>query len=286
MNSGDGAANFTTLSILQILCIDYRRQRTGDTLADLWELFAAALGGGTTVKLVEIAYQEYTNRSSRKLTSNEKLDRNLDPLLKSADEVVGKLRSLTESDFRSIQGIDLEIEPMSNQDFSSLAYLIARFWARAEILRHDGMSVEMAKTSKGKCLSHFFDCLESRRVRLVPRVLQRAVGDVMTSGERIMSYVDFVESYESGSSLTRWLQPLLHALSRTHHATERQRLLQYGIIVHALIDTIDSEHHVTRDRPSWAAKLTRKSWKALNFRVFGVYLKFVKDRNKYIGPPK
>jgi hypothetical protein len=80
--------------------------------------------------------------------------------------------------------------------------------------------------------------------------------------------------------------PLATFLSRTEHTTERQRLLQYGIVVHAMIDLLDPTHSITRARPSMPNKLTTKSWRALNYRVFGVYLTFVKDRQKYIGPPR
>jgi hypothetical protein len=80
--------------------------------------------------------------------------------------------------------------------------------------------------------------------------------------------------------------PLARFLSRTQHTTERQRLLQYGTVVHALIDTLDPEHLVTRNRPSMANKLSKRSWAALNYRVFRVYLEFVRNRQRYIKPPK
>ncbi len=70
------------------------------------------------------------------------------------------------------------------------------------------------------------------------------------------------------------------------HTSDRQRLLRYGIVIHAMIDTLDPQHQVSRDRPSYPYKLSRKSWRDLRYRVFGVYLKFVQGSQKYLGPPK
>ena len=61
-------------------------------------------------------------------------------------------------------------------------------------------------------------------------------------------------------------------------------MLQYAVVIHALIDTLDKDHVVTDDRPATPNKLGSKSWKDLNYRVFEVYLKFVADQDKYIGP--
>jgi hypothetical protein len=53
-----------------------------------------------------------------------------------------------------------------------------------------------------------------------------------------------------------------------------------------MIDTLDKRHIVTKERPATPNKLNAKSWKELNYRVLGVYLRFVANRLKYIGPPK
>ena len=92
--------------------------------------------------------------------------------------------------------------------------------------------------------------------------------------------------YESDAYMKRWAKPLIDTLSRAKDSEIRQRILQYGIIIHALIDTIDHKHIISKDRPATPNKLNAKSWKDLNYRVFGVYLPFVKNKHKYIGPPK
>ena len=70
---------------------------------------------------------------------------------------------------------------------------------------------------------------------------------------------------------------------RTHHTSDRQQLLQYGIVVHALIDTLDPTHVVTNKRPSYPNKLTKKTRNGLRYRVFRVYLQFVTDSRKFTG---
>lgn len=246
----------------------------------------SALGGGMTVKVLDILYQEFRQRKSAKETAAKFVDGHLTPLLKSADELSGKLLSLAESDFKPIHAMEGNEQYWTDHEFASLLFLIGRFWAQIEIIRRDGMSIAMAQDERGARLQSFLDCLESRRIRLLERILQRAVGEVFANDPNGMTYVKFSTELERGDSVRKWVQPLAKFLSRMRHTSERQKLLQYGTVIHALIDSLDPEHLVTRDRPSWSNKLSLTSWRGLNYRVFGVYLKFVTDRHKYIGPPK
>jgi hypothetical protein len=134
------------------------------------QLFVAALGGGFTVKVLDIAYQEYRHWKTQWKSAEQFVDEHLDPLLKSADELVGKLRSLAEKDFKTIYDVDPNSTTLSNHDFGSLMFLFGRFWAQIEVIRQQPMSVAMAKDPRGLQLQHFFDCLESRRVRIIDRI--------------------------------------------------------------------------------------------------------------------
>lgn len=250
------------------------------------QLFVAALGGGFTVKVLDIAYQEFRHRKARTLSTEELVDQHLGPLLKSADELVGKLRSLAEVDFKPVHRVVPDEKCLGNHEFASLLYLFGRFWARVELIRHKGLSVSMGKDKRGAQLQNFLDCLESRRVRIVDRILQRAVGEVIVRNDETLTFVEFVRTFETDTASRQWIMPLAKFLSRTEHTTERQRLLQYGAVLHALIDTLDSKHLITRERPASPNKLSSRSWADLNYRVFGVYLKFVENKQKYIGPPK
>ncbi len=255
-----------------------------------FQLLTAALGGGVTVKALDILYQEFRHRSERSRSAELFVDEHLDPLLKAADELVGKLRSLAESDFRKLHNIEPSAETLESHDFSSLLFLFGRFWARIEIIRQDGLSIAMSQDERGKQLQNFLNCLESRRVRIVDRISQRAVGEIMLEGRDgnldTIAFIDFVKAFETDTETRRWVSPLARILSRTRHTSERQRLLQYGAVVHALIDTLDPKHLVTRMRPSYPNKLTRRSWRDLKYRVFGQYLKFAQNPGKYLGPPK
>jgi len=254
------------------------------------DLLGAALGGGATVKALDIAYQELRHRSDRKRTAKEFVDKHLDPLLKATDELVGKLRSLAETDFSDIHDINSNATGLNSSDFSSLVYLFGTFWTQVELLRRQGLSIAWGEDTRGKRLHDFLDCLESRRVRIIDRIAQRAIGEVTLASypgaTEPMPFIQFVKTYENDESFRRWLHPLVAVLARMRHTRERQRLLQYWVVLHALIDTLDGEHIVTRDRPSLPQKLTKESWRDLKFRVFGTYLKFVMEPGKYLGPPK
>ena len=94
-------------------------------------------------------------------------------------------------------------------------------------------------------------------------------------------YIEFIRTVETNEDARRWVEPLAAVFRRTHHTGDRQLLLQYGAVVHALIDTLDPTHAVTSERPSYPNKLRDRTRKSLRLRVFGVYLKFVPQKEKY-----
>ena len=250
------------------------------------QLFVSAVLGGLTVKLLDIGYQEYQARKAKSTKAEELVDLHLDPLLKSADELVGKVRALAEADFKPIHNANADEECLKNTEFGGLLYLFGCFFAQVEIIRRKGMSVTMSKDPRGAQLSKIFDCLESRRVRIIDRIQQRAIGEAFLNGNEQITYLDFVSSFEQDAGYRRWIIPISQLLSRTKHTTERQKLIRYITVIHALIDTIDPRHAVTRERPSMPNKLSKRSRNDLKYRVFGRYLDFVEKREKYLGPPK
>jgi len=249
---------------------------------DWWSLFAAALGGGFTVKLLEIAHVEYRSWTTLRSDDVRDVDQRLEPMLRAADELVGKLRSLSEQDFIPIHGADLT--KLEDPDLASVVYLFVQFWSEVEILRFRGLSTRVAKSKRGKQTQAFLTCLESRRVRLIDRISQRALGEMALVDGRTMNFVEFMKSFDDDPYMKRWLGPLLQVLSKTDHVGPRQTVLQYAVVLHALIDTLDAKHHVTRNRPATPNKLNKRSKRDLQYRVFGVYLTFVEDRQKYLGP--
>ncbi|MFI4973438.1 MAG: hypothetical protein ACHP84_02740 [Caulobacterales bacterium] len=259
---------------------------TDPELLDWTKVFFAAIGGGFVVKLLDIAYLELRRRADRQQSAKAFVDQHLDPLLKAADEVVGKVLSLAKEDFTSL-GDAPEEEPFSHSDFGSTAYLIAKFWAQIEILRQQALYVSISEDRRGRWLQAFLDCMESRGVRLIDRISQRAVGETLIAAPGVVAlrYVDFIRSLEN-TDTARWLAPLVAVLTNATHRTERQRLLQYAIVMHAMLDTLDPKHSVTRNRPAVPGKISKQTWRDLKYRVFGTYLKFVPSPEKYIGYPR
>lgn len=289
--SGGVAQTCAAMAALTAIGTAYGAAETPPSVADqvgLLRLLGAGLLGALLVKVLEIGYQEMRRRSERRRTARRFVDEHLDPVLKAADELVGKLRSLAMADFRTLRARHGSHE--RSHDLVDVLYLMARLWARLELFRGGGQTVSVVRDTRGKQLATFADCLESRRVRIVRRSAQRAVAELALvpgdGGVEVIRFVDFVRRLEEDAEAQRWLSPVERALGRMVHTADRQRLLRYGIIVHAMIDTLDHEHEVSRDRRSYPHKLSYKSWNELERRVFQVYLKFVKGTQKYLGPPR
>lgn len=255
-------------------------------LLEWTKVFVAAIGGGLVVKLLDIIYLELRRRAENRQSATKFVDQHLDPLLKAADELAGKLLSLGKEDFHSLADVPKE-DPFKHSDFGSTAFLIARLWAQIEILRQQALYVSISEDQRGRWLQQFLDCMESRGVRLIDRISQRAVGETLIadSGAVTIRYIDFIKSLET-TDAARWLAPLAALLQKATHTAGRQQLLQYAVVVHAMIDVLDPDHSVTRARPAIPGKLTKQTWRDLKYRVFGTYLIFVAEPEKYIGRPK
>jgi len=251
------------------------------------DLLGAGFIGGIIVKVLDYIYQEYRLRLEAHKSAKDIIDRHIDPILKSADELVGKLRSLAQSDFRYIVKTPIPEDSKFESWFPYLdiIYLFAQFWSRIQILRNEGLFVNLGSDERGKQLLAFFRALEGTRTRIVSRAWQRGIGEALIeySNDRYrnINYIEFVQSFLSQDEFKRWFNPLVSVLSRINHTREKQRLLTYGVIINALIDTLDSEHLVTRNRPGWPNKLSNKSKKNLRYRIFKIYLPFVKNHNRY-----
>lgn len=271
-------------------------------MRDVFSHILTYLSGVITVPLIarlfDSAFGEARQRWRGVAAARRVVAQELDPLLKAADELHAKVRSLAEEDFRELKFTSDELSPAQLVDLCSTLYLFAQFWARLEILRRQSFHAELTATRQGALLQKFLRSLESRRARLVNRAWQRAIGETVMVQEGktydTLNFIGFVERYERGGVLRRWLQPLEDTLRDTVRARPRdrqrvrQRLLQYGVVVHALIDTLDPKHRTTKERPAYPNKLTRRSKRELVGRVFGVYLPEVRKRDiaKYTGISK
>jgi hypothetical protein len=236
-------------------------------------------------------FAELRGRWQSSAAARRVIDTQLDPLLKAADELQGKLRSLAEEDFRDFRAMPSPV--MQQRDLVNICstlYLFAQFWGRLEILRRESFHADLARNKKGAILLSFLRSLESRRVRLVDRAWQRAIGEcvIAETVDRadVIQFRNFVERFESETRLGQWLQPLEQILRDCKLPRARQRVLQYGVVVQALIDTLDPEHLTTRERPGYPNKLSQQTKRDLVGRVFGVYLPDVRNHEKYVGNKK
>jgi hypothetical protein len=205
--------------------------------------------------IAQVQHRRESAAAARRLIATE-----LDPLLKAADELQGKLRSLAEEDFVEFRNIPLsDLQPADRVNLCSTLYLFAQFWGRLEILRRESFNADLARNRDGKLLLGFLRCLESRRVRLVDRAWQRAIGESVVVMSKptadMLSFKAFVEEYEANPRLREWVEPLEDVLRQTKYPRARGSILQYGVIVHALIDTLDPKHYTTRERPAYPNKL-------------------------------
>lgn len=244
-----------------------------------------------TQRIFGSLFSELRGHWQSSIAAQRIIDTQLDPLLKAADELQGKLRSLAEEDFRDFRALPNPIAQRRDLvNLSSTLYLFSQFWGRLEILRRESFHADLARNKKGDVLLKFLRSLESRRVRLVDRAWQRAIGECVIGGmgdkAEVIQFKSFVEQLESEARLREWLQPLEQILRDCRLPRARQRVLQYGVVVHALIDTLDPKHLTTRERPAYPNKLSDQTKRDLLGRVFGVYLPDVEDTTKYVGKKK
>ena len=240
-------------------------------------------------KISGIFRSEVSGRLHRRRTKKRFVDESLDPVLKAADEFAGKLVSLAKDDFRSIRRVPTVGSAMTNDDFNLLLFALVKFWATIDIFRQERLTLTIGTDDRTGYFQDFLRCLESRKTRIVSRMAQLAVAELMQTeraGHRhrpTLPYIEFINLIEEDEIAQRWANPVFQMLSRTRHTSVRQRILKYGIVVHAMIDTLDPDHIVTSNRPCYPTKLSRKSWRDLKYRIFGLYLSFVDDPDKYLG---
>ena len=252
----------------------------------LGELLTAAISGGVASKLLDLVHGEWKRRSGESKTAREIVERHLDPILKAGDELVGKIWSLAATDF---SGLHRQKEP--DVEFLGVLYLFGQLWSWLQILRRESVYVVLSSVEEGRRLQHFMSALEGTRVRLVSRTVQRGIGEALIENgdkPRVISLFEFASHVQSveGEQLRRWLAPVEFIIGNPAHTSNRQRILVYGAIVHSMLDTLDPNHKVTQWRPAWGNKLTKRSRKELERRIFPVYLKFVSRPGTYTSAPK
>ena len=249
-------------------------------------LFTAATAGGIATKFADYLVDWIKAHRKEKKTAKAIVDSHLDPLLKAADEISGKTNSLAQRDFVPLSTRSANDPAQAfNPDLVGLAYLYAKLWSRIEILEKESLGISISNDARGRKLSKFIACLGSQKVRLVNRTHQKAIGEITTEvlqsgGLRTIGVVEFEKKIAKDAERI-WCGPLLQLLSDTQAKATRQKLLVYGVVLHALVDTLDPDHHATHERPPYPNKLSEESKRRIKHLVFGEYLDGTGAINRY-----
>ncbi len=240
----------------------------------IWDYFVGAMGGGFVVKLLEFLAGLWRERTGRQQALEKSVDQQLDYFLKCSDDLYSKLRAMAQKDFKATN-------PDDRREITALVFLFATFWAQMEVLRDTALYVELSKDQRGRDLKQFLNTLYSGQMRLVTRMTQRAIGELAQECPR---YIDITRRYAEETNVRNWMLPLREVVeSAEGDKRARQRVLRYGVVIHAMMDTLDPKHYVTKELPPYANKLSRQSKRDLHYRTFRNYLQSVKAPEKYIG---
>jgi hypothetical protein len=245
------------------------------------QLFTAALSGGSIVKVFDFLYSEFSRQREQKDSAKNVVTRHIDPILKSADQLLGHLISLATKDFIPL----FEKKEENKIETLYTLYLFAHFWSCLLVLQKDSINVNLTQRKEGRHLLKFISTLTAKRNRLLTRAEQQVIGESLLIDNRpleIKSFFEFLQDYTAeNSTLNRWFNPLEKLLSSTENKTIRQKVLLYGVILHALVDNLDSKHCFIRDRNSYPNKLSQRTRQDVKNRIFGVYLTGIKCNDKY-----
>jgi len=250
----------------------------------------SVIGIGTAWELFKFIYPDLKKLLGARIEAKNILYKSINPILKSSDELLGKIHSLAKNDFKSLR----ETSQREEHDIIYIMYLFSNFWGNLMILKLQGDFTQLSAIEKGRELLKFITTYEARRNRIIDRSLQRIMGEslIINDGNsyRLKTLYEFTKDYSSSDNhINKVFQPLRELLENMGPVENRQRVLQFGVIIHALIDHFDHKHIVVRERKSYVNKLTNKTKKGLQQRVFKEYIPFVLYHNKYYlqeeGPP-
>ena len=242
--------------------------------------------GGVVWEGFKFFYPEVKRKIDNYLLAVKELNENLDPILKSCDDLYGKIQSLAKEDFSTFINIENSIskDPILNRQY--IYYLFAQFWAHLEYIRVKSKYSSIVRTRRGKNLIRFIESYESREFRLLDRPIQRMIGEsLIEKSNSVFSVMNLHQFYDTlhseNSSSNIWIKKLENKLLATSDKLVRQEILVFGIIVAALMDHFDPNHTISRRRPIYINKLSEKSKERIKNTLLNHYLPFVKNPEDY-----
>lgn len=244
---------------------------------------AAFVSGGFFWQLFKFFYPDIRRRIEGYQKAKKEFYENIDPILKSSDELYGKLFSLAKEDFALF--VNEEHSKAEDIEHNKIYtyYLFCQFWAQLEFIRMKSQYSSITRVKEGKELLKFIEAYESRSFRVLDRSLQRMIGEMMIeeSGDsfRVMSLNRFTSLYQDKpSTFRKVISSLQEKIDLVDDREVRQRILIFGVIVAKLIDHFDPKEKIVRRNKIYANKLNKKSKKAIEGRLFEYYLSFIKKK--------
>jgi len=250
------------------------------------KVILSIISGGILWEGFKFFYPDIKRIFGYRINAKNTLYENLDPILKSSSELLGKLESLAKEDFATFinRSNSNSINPEHNKIY--IVYLFAQFWAQLEYLRLESRYNSLAKIKKGKELLFFIDTIESRKFRILDRSIQRIIGESLIINKnqkfKVMTLSEFMIEYvKDNSVIALWGKKLEEILQSVGDKKKRQTILRFGVIVNMLINHFDPKHKSVRKRVVYKNKLSQKSKRIIKNSLLGHYLKFIKSKEDY-----
>lgn len=243
--------------------------------------------GGILWEGLKFVYPDIKNYFIKRHQAKKIIFNNLDSIIKAADELYGKLESLTKEDFSSfkkkVKNSSNSSDPEHNKKY--VLYLFAQFWASLENIRLQSNYTSIARIKKGEELLRFIDTIESRKFRILDRSKQRIIGEGMIINAndkfKIIPLYSFLEKIDSDKNFSMWINELELYISSLRSNSDRQRILIFGIVVAALLNHFDPNHKISRRRSIYSHRIKQESSKLIKHVLLEHYLKFIKNKKSY-----
>lgn len=245
----------------------------------------ALISGGALWEGFKLFYPDLKNYLDKKKKAKEILYQNLDLAIKSADELFGKLESLSKEDFATFINVSHSNSESPEHNQIYVCYLVGQFWASLENIRLQSNYTSITRLDKGRKLLRFIETIESRKFRLLDRSKQRIIGESMILNAdnkfQIVTLYSFFNKIESDANFLKWISELKDVFDSSRKTEIRQKILIFGVIVAMFLDHFDSNQNIARRRMIYKNKLRPESCIKIEKILLINYLNFVKQKKRY-----
>ena len=252
-----------------------------------WVNTLATLASGSALwEGIKFFYPNLTREIKTYREAHKNLYESIDPILKAADELYGKMISIANEDFSTFTNKGNSAAKDIDLNRKYVYYLFAQFFAQLEYIRMKSQYSSISKIKRGRELLKFIETYESRTFRLVDRSIQRMILESLiinsTGSYRVMSLSQFyINIHDASSKSNVWIKKIEDKLLKTNDKEERQSVLVFGVIVAAMINHFDPKSSIVRSREVYKNKLSHHSKTKINKILLTAYLPFVKKKEMY-----